>query len=135
MSTVTRLAGAGRFKVIFFRSDEVCKTLRIRFVDGQALPEGELVARARGGGSDLILPAYESGGSGAVVVDVELLAEDFGQFPDNTIWFLSVLVEDAGSGSGEGDTYILFEGVIHFRVVPPRVIESTRITSCEGSGS
>jgi hypothetical protein len=135
MATVTRLVGSERFRLIPFRSSDICKLLRITFAEGESVPEGDLVAVASSGGNEVTLFAEEVGGSGPAVVEVTLLAEDFDPYPNNRTWLFNVFVEDSGSGSGDEAQYILFNGTIIFTFVPPRVIVSTRISGCEGSGS
>lgn len=134
MATVTRLAGAAR-RIVNLRSDELGRLITITLAESEPLPDGTLVAQATFDTDEVTLTATEAGGSGPVVVEVELLPEDFDSY-GNRDWVLEVFVEDTGSGSDPEETKaILFDGVLRFRVVAPRVIESTTITSIQGSGS
>jgi hypothetical protein len=134
MSTVTRLAGAVR-RLINLRSDQLGRLVTITLAEGEALPEGILVAEATAGEDTLTLTASEVGGSGPVVVELELLPEDFDYYGSRD-WDLVVAVEDAGSGSDPEETRaVLFEGLVRFREIPPRVVETTTITTITGSGS
>jgi hypothetical protein len=134
MATVTRLAGAVR-RVITLRSDQLGKLVTITLAEGEELPEGVLVAEATAGEDTLTLTATEVGGSGPVVVELELLPEDFDYYGDRN-WDLVVAIDDSGSGSDPEETRaILFDGVVRFLDIAPRVIETTTITTITGSGS
>lgn len=135
MATVTRLAGAAR-RIVNLRSNELGRVITITLVEGETLPEGDLVAEATFGEYDqVLLTATELGGSGPVEVEVELLPDDFESY-GNRDWVLEVFVEDAGSGSDPEETKsILFDGILRFRVVEPLVVQSTTITTISGSGS
>jgi hypothetical protein len=134
MATVTRLAGAVR-RFVNLRSDQLGRLITITLAEGEVLPEGILIAEATAGEDTLTLTPTEVGGSGPVVVELELLPEDFDYYGSRD-WELVVAVEDAGSGSDPEETRaVLFSGVVRFRETPPRFIETTTITNITGSGS